>query len=172
MIMEVIDLPPSHILAEASRRKLFFDSKNVPRPLNAKMFKKRRPGTRSLVQVLKTTDTNFVDFISRCLEWVLLKSKINTFIIIVMDLNLILWNDVRPKKKDGIRHWEWRLKRRWSIRGSRSSRRRRWRTRDPNTGLDERLRRALSTRIRVIYLDFRFFFILNFWFNFFFFFIQ
>ena len=68
MIMEVIDLPPSHILAEASRRKLFFDSKNVPRPLNAKMFKKRRPGTRSLVQVLKTTDTNFVDFISRCLE--------------------------------------------------------------------------------------------------------
>ncbi|CAF0938845.1 unnamed protein product, partial [Brachionus calyciflorus] len=69
MIMEVIDLPPAHILAEASRRKLFFDSKNMPRNLNTKLFKKRRVGSKSLAQILKTNDTNFIDFISRCLEW-------------------------------------------------------------------------------------------------------
>ena len=70
MIMEVIDLPPANVLAEASRRKLFFDSKNMPRNLNTKLFKKRRVGSRSLAQILKTTDTNFIDFVSRCLELV------------------------------------------------------------------------------------------------------
>ena len=68
MIMEVIDLPPAHILAEASRRKLFFDSKNMPRNLNSKLFKKRRVGSRSLAQILKTNDSNFIDFVSRCIE--------------------------------------------------------------------------------------------------------
>ena len=69
MIMEVIDLPPTHILSEASRRKLFFDSKNQPRNLNNKLFKKRKAGTRSLTQILKTNDSNFIDFITRCLEY-------------------------------------------------------------------------------------------------------
>ena len=68
MIMEVIDAPPSHILAEASRRKLFFDSKNVPRTLNTKMYKKRRVGSKTLAQILKTNEANFIDFVSRCLE--------------------------------------------------------------------------------------------------------
>jgi len=72
MIMEVIDLPPANVLSEASRRKLFFDSKNMPRNLNTKLFKKRRVGSRSLAQILKTTDTNFIDFVSRCLELVYL----------------------------------------------------------------------------------------------------
>ena len=66
--MEVIDLPPSQLLAEASRRKLFFDSKNMPRNLNTKLFKKRRVGSRSLAQILKTNDANFIDFVSKCLE--------------------------------------------------------------------------------------------------------
>jgi dual specificity tyrosine-phosphorylation-regulated kinase 2/3/4 len=69
MIMEVCDLPPTHILADASRRKLFFDSKNVPRTLNTKMYKKRRVGSKSIAQILKTNDSNFIDFIQRCLEW-------------------------------------------------------------------------------------------------------
>jgi dual specificity tyrosine-phosphorylation-regulated kinase 2/3/4 len=68
MIMEVIDLPPNNILADSTRRKLFFDSKNVPRTLNAKMFKKRRVGSRSIAQILKTTDNDFIHFITRCLE--------------------------------------------------------------------------------------------------------
>jgi hypothetical protein len=75
MIMEVIDSPPAHILAEASRRKLFFDSKNAPRALNTKMYKKRRVGSKSLAQVLKTNDTNFIDFVTRCLEYAFQKKK-------------------------------------------------------------------------------------------------
>ena len=69
MIMEVIDLPPNQVLADATRRKLFFDSKNMPRTLNSKMFKKRRVASRSLGAILKTTDSDFIDFITRCLEW-------------------------------------------------------------------------------------------------------
>lgn len=69
MIMEVIGAPPAHILSQASRRKLFFDSKNVPRTLNTKMYKKRRVGSKSLAQILKTNDANFIDFVMRCLEW-------------------------------------------------------------------------------------------------------
>lgn len=68
MIMEVLDLPPANILANASRRKLFFDSKNVPRNLNTKLFKKRRVGSKSLGQILKTNDANFIHFVSGCLE--------------------------------------------------------------------------------------------------------
>jgi dual specificity tyrosine-phosphorylation-regulated kinase 2/3/4 len=68
MIMEVIDLPPTHVLNEASRKKLFFDSKNIPRTLSTKTNKKRRVNSRPLAQILKNTDVNFVDFIARCLE--------------------------------------------------------------------------------------------------------
>lgn len=69
MIMEVLDLPPANILANASRRKLFFDSKNAPRNLNTKLFKKRRVGSKTLAQILKTNDANFIHFVSRCLEY-------------------------------------------------------------------------------------------------------
>jgi len=69
MIMEVIDLPPLQILNDASRRKLFFDSKGVPRNMNTKLFKKRRPGSRPISSILKTSEANFIDFIKRCLEW-------------------------------------------------------------------------------------------------------
>lgn len=68
MIIEIINVPPCHILANASRRKLFFDSKNTPRDLNKKYFKKRLPGSKSLGQVLKTVEKSFIDFVSRCLE--------------------------------------------------------------------------------------------------------
>ncbi|CAF3164871.1 unnamed protein product [Rotaria socialis] len=69
MIMEVIDLPPSHVLEQGTRRKLFFDSKGVPRTVSTKTLKKRRPASRPLGQILRTTDNNFIDFIRRCFEW-------------------------------------------------------------------------------------------------------
>ncbi|CAF1452722.1 unnamed protein product, partial [Adineta ricciae] len=69
MIIEVIDSPPLHVLDQGSRRKLFFDSKGNPRSASAKTMKKRRPASRPLAQILRTTDNNFVDFIRRCLEW-------------------------------------------------------------------------------------------------------
>ncbi|CAF0870531.1 unnamed protein product [Rotaria sp. Silwood1] len=69
MIMEVIDVPPNHVLEQGSRKKLFFDSKGVPRSLSTKTLKKRRPASRPLGQILRTTDQNFIDFIRRCFEW-------------------------------------------------------------------------------------------------------
>ncbi|KOC60582.1 Dual specificity tyrosine-phosphorylation-regulated kinase 2 [Habropoda laboriosa] len=45
-IMEVLGLPPEHIINHASRRRLFFDPKGSP-----------------------CNDAVFVDFVSRCLEW-------------------------------------------------------------------------------------------------------
>ncbi|CAF5153854.1 unnamed protein product, partial [Rotaria sp. Silwood1] len=67
--MEVIDVPPNHVLEQGSRKKLFFDSKGVPRSLSTKTLKKRRPASRPLGQILRTTDQNFIDFIRRCFEW-------------------------------------------------------------------------------------------------------
>ncbi|CAF0909010.1 unnamed protein product [Rotaria sordida] len=69
MIMEVIDLPPNHVLEQGTRRKLFFDSKGIPRTVSTKSLKKRRPASRPLAQILRTTDNNFIDFIRRCFEW-------------------------------------------------------------------------------------------------------
>lgn len=86
MIMEVIDLPPTHVLEQGTRKKLFFgltnlfeddwknlglfslDSKGVPRTVTTKTLKKRRPASRPLAQILRTTDNNFIDFIRRCFE--------------------------------------------------------------------------------------------------------
>ncbi|KAK3853811.1 hypothetical protein Pcinc_039661, partial [Petrolisthes cinctipes] len=68
-IMEVLTLPPHHLLIAASRRRLFFDSKGSPRCVTNSKGKKRRPGSRDLTSVLKCSDQNFVHFISRCLEW-------------------------------------------------------------------------------------------------------
>ncbi|CAL4082997.1 unnamed protein product, partial [Meganyctiphanes norvegica] len=68
-IMELLSLPPHHLLINASRRRLFFDSKGNPRCVTNSKGKKRRPGSRDLAQVLKCNDPTFVHFISRCLDW-------------------------------------------------------------------------------------------------------
>ncbi|KAK7077882.1 Dual specificity tyrosine-phosphorylation-regulated kinase [Halocaridina rubra] len=67
--MEVLSLPPHHLLIAASRRRLFFDSKGNPRCVTNSKGKKRRPGSRDLASVLKCSDSHFVHFIARCLEW-------------------------------------------------------------------------------------------------------
>jgi len=50
--------------------KLNLDSKGVPRTIATKSIKKRRPASRPLGQILRTTDNNFIDFIRRCFEFV------------------------------------------------------------------------------------------------------
>ncbi|CAF2587864.1 unnamed protein product [Rotaria sp. Silwood2] len=66
MIMEVVDVPPNHVLEQGTRKKLFF---GMPRTISTKTLKKRRPASRPLGQILRTTDQNFIDFIRRCFEW-------------------------------------------------------------------------------------------------------
>ncbi|XP_054718156.1 dual specificity tyrosine-phosphorylation-regulated kinase 4-like isoform X2 [Uloborus diversus] len=68
-IMEVLGPPPNDLLQLASRRRLFFDSKGSPRCITNSKGKKRRPGSRPLCVALNTDDQEFVDFISRCLDW-------------------------------------------------------------------------------------------------------
>ena len=42
----------------------------MPRSVSTKSAKKRRPASRPLGQILRTTDNNFIDFIRRCFEFV------------------------------------------------------------------------------------------------------
>lgn len=45
------------------------DSTGAPRPVVNSKGRRRRPGTKSLAQVLRTDDHVFVDFIAKCLVW-------------------------------------------------------------------------------------------------------
>ncbi|CAK9805298.1 Dual specificity tyrosine-phosphorylation-regulated kinase 2 [Anthophora plagiata] len=68
-IMEVLGLPPEHIINQATRGRLFFDLKGCPRCVTNTKGKKRWPGSKNVEMVLRCTDRVFVDFVSRCLEW-------------------------------------------------------------------------------------------------------
>ena len=45
------------------------DSAGAPRPVVNSKGRRRRPGSKTLAQVLKSDDESFVDFISKCLTW-------------------------------------------------------------------------------------------------------
>ncbi|CAG2163530.1 unnamed protein product [Oppiella nova] len=61
--------PPLSVLEASTRRRLFFDSKGNPRNTTNSKGKKRKPGSKPLGQALNCNDNDFVDFLSRCLEW-------------------------------------------------------------------------------------------------------
>lgn len=68
-MMEVLDVPPSYILAKSTRKKVFFNSDNEPRIVANSKGKKRYPNRKSLEASTKSTDPLFVDFIRKCLDW-------------------------------------------------------------------------------------------------------
>ncbi|RUP49232.1 hypothetical protein BC936DRAFT_143010 [Jimgerdemannia flammicorona] len=68
-IMEVQGVPERYLVEKSTRKKLFFDSNGNPRIIPNSKGKKRRPGTKTLQQVLKCNDPIFVDFVARCLDW-------------------------------------------------------------------------------------------------------
>nr|XP_017506401.2 dual specificity tyrosine-phosphorylation-regulated kinase 4 [Manis javanica] len=68
-IMEVLGLPPTRFIQMASRRQTFFDSKGFPKNITNNKGRKRYPDSKDLTVVLKTYDTNFLDFLRRCLVW-------------------------------------------------------------------------------------------------------
>ncbi|KAL3891536.1 hypothetical protein ACJMK2_003796 [Sinanodonta woodiana] len=68
-IMEILGLPPNNILDQATRKRLFFDSKGSPRSITNSKGKKRRVGSKDLEQSVKTSDASFLEFIRRCLDW-------------------------------------------------------------------------------------------------------
>ncbi|XP_061109089.1 dual specificity tyrosine-phosphorylation-regulated kinase 4 isoform X1 [Conger conger] len=68
-IMEVLGLPPNDFIQTASRKRLFFDSKGNPRNITNSKGRKRRPNSKDMGSVLKTSDPQFLDFLKRCLMW-------------------------------------------------------------------------------------------------------
>lgn len=68
-IMEVCSLPPASVLERATRRRLFFDSKNNPRNLINSKDRRRQVGSRPLTVILNCEETDFIDFLERCLDW-------------------------------------------------------------------------------------------------------
>jgi dual specificity tyrosine-phosphorylation-regulated kinase 2/3/4 len=84
-IMEVLGLPDKDFINRSSRKRLFFgmfsvlpifsipypllDGTGAPRPVVNSKGRRRRPGTKTLAQVLRCDDELFVDFVSKCLMW-------------------------------------------------------------------------------------------------------
>ncbi|KAJ7684810.1 CMGC/DYRK/DYRK2 protein kinase [Mycena polygramma] len=68
-IMEVLGIPDKEFVNRSSRKKLFFDPNGAPRAVINSKGRRRRPGTKTLAQVLKCNDEEFIDFISKCLVW-------------------------------------------------------------------------------------------------------
>ncbi|EMD38697.1 hypothetical protein CERSUDRAFT_48554, partial [Gelatoporia subvermispora B] len=68
-IMEVLGVPDRDFINRSSRKRLFFDTTGAPRPVVNSKGRRRRPGSKSLAQVLRCDDELFVDFIGKCLVW-------------------------------------------------------------------------------------------------------
>ena len=68
-IMEVLGLPSPYLLSQASRKKLFFDKDSNPRIEPNSRGRVRYPGTRSLKEKIRCSDSKFLNLVSRCLDW-------------------------------------------------------------------------------------------------------
>lgn len=68
-IMEVLGIPEKEYINRSSRKKLFFDIHGAPRVVVNSKGRRRKPGTKTLQTVLRCTDEDFLDFISKCLVW-------------------------------------------------------------------------------------------------------
>ncbi|CRK93582.1 CLUMA_CG007115, isoform A [Clunio marinus] len=68
-IMELLGTPSDDLINQATRRRLFFDSRGVPRCITNSKGRKRKPASKTLSQALRCNDTLFIDFVSKCLEW-------------------------------------------------------------------------------------------------------
>ncbi|GAW07481.1 kinase-like protein [Lentinula edodes] len=68
-IMEVLGVPDKEFVNRSSRKKLFFETNGAPRAVINSKGRRRRPGTKTLAQVLRCNDEDFIDFIAKCLVW-------------------------------------------------------------------------------------------------------
>ena len=67
--MEVLGLPPSHLMEVAKRKKNFFDELNKPKIVPNSRGRMRYPNTRTLENKIKCLDSKFLDLLFRTLEW-------------------------------------------------------------------------------------------------------
>ncbi|KAJ8381776.1 hypothetical protein SKAU_G00025540 [Synaphobranchus kaupii] len=66
-IMELLGLPPNDFVQTASRKRGCFSGN--PRNITNSKGRKRRPNSKDMASVLKTSDPQFLDFLKRCLMW-------------------------------------------------------------------------------------------------------
>jgi len=68
-IMEICGVPPARVMENATRVKMFFDSNGNPRLVPNSRGKIRRPDSKHLQLVLRTSENKFVDFLGGCLKF-------------------------------------------------------------------------------------------------------
>lgn len=68
-IMEVLGLPPAHLLERSTRKRLFFEENGEVKLLPSSRGRVHKPGTKTLEQAVRCQDRLFLDFIRRCLDW-------------------------------------------------------------------------------------------------------
>eukprot|EP00826_Nyctotherus_ovalis_P041661 TRINITY_DN4235_c0_g4_i1.p1 TRINITY_DN4235_c0_g4~~TRINITY_DN4235_c0_g4_i1.p1 ORF type:complete len:578 (-),score=135.00 TRINITY_DN4235_c0_g4_i1:108-1841(-) len=69
MILEVANLPPNKLLAQASRREVFFRDDGSPIQVVDVQGRARVAGSRQLSDAVKSSDTEFLNFLQACLVW-------------------------------------------------------------------------------------------------------
>jgi hypothetical protein len=62
-MMEIKGIPPNNILEQSTRRKIFFDSAWNPILAPNSRGKVRKPKSKTLANVLKCSDMNFISFL-------------------------------------------------------------------------------------------------------------
>ena len=69
-IMEVLGLPPKHMVEESTRKKMFFDPSSMqPRIVANSRGKKRQPNAKDLATEIRCNDRAFLSFLEGCLRW-------------------------------------------------------------------------------------------------------
>lgn len=68
--MQIKDVPEPALIQLATRKSLFFDPKNdEPIIVPNSRGKKRKPNSKTLQEVLNSSDEQFLEFLDKCLEW-------------------------------------------------------------------------------------------------------
>jgi len=67
-MMEVLGIPPAHLIEKAPRKKLFFED-DKPKLVPNSKGKVRQPDSLNLATVLNSPDASFVDLIKKCLNY-------------------------------------------------------------------------------------------------------
>ena len=68
-LMEVLGLPPAHLLERSTRKKLFFEENGEVKLQPNSRGRVHKPGTKTLEQAVRCQDRLFLDLIGRCLDW-------------------------------------------------------------------------------------------------------
>jgi dual specificity tyrosine-phosphorylation-regulated kinase 2/3/4 len=66
--MEVLGIPPKEVLEKGCRSKKFFQDFH-PKIRPNKKGKLRKPASKTLKDIIGTSNENFLDFLSRCFAW-------------------------------------------------------------------------------------------------------